>query len=129
MAETSSPNGLPCTIPYQSLHSLNALPSFSEKAFLFTHFCFVAGLSPNYRYRAPEPTFLGTPKPVFTAMRVYGVTLYLVKPPSWGKVSGGHPIPLPLPPKKSVGWQGRSFVYLPGPLCLGVHFTRYIANP
>ena len=36
---------------------------------------------------------LGTPKPVFTPMRVYGVALYLVKPPSWGKVSGGHPSP------------------------------------
>ena len=26
-------------VPYQSLHSLNALPSFSEKALFFTDFC------------------------------------------------------------------------------------------
>ena len=34
---------------------------------------------------------LGTSKPVFTPIPVYGVTLHLVKPPSWGKVSGAHP--------------------------------------
>ena len=55
-------------------------------------------------------------KPVFTPMRVHRVTLHLVKPPSCSKVSGGHPSPIPLPPKESVGWQGRSFVHLAGPL-------------
>ena len=32
---TSSLSCLSCRIPYQSLHSLNVLPSFSEKALLF----------------------------------------------------------------------------------------------
>ena len=48
MAPTPSLNWFSCNkIPYQSLHSLNALPSFSEKALLFTDFCFVASPSPN----------------------------------------------------------------------------------
>ena len=51
MAETSTLNCLSSRVPYQSLHSLNALPSFSEKALLFTAFCFVASPSPN-----PAPT-------------------------------------------------------------------------
>ena len=41
LAGTSSVNGLSCGIPYQSLHSLNALPSCSAKTFLFTDFCCV----------------------------------------------------------------------------------------
>ena len=36
---------------------------------------------------------LGTPRPVLTQMCVYGLTLYLVKPPSWGNVSGECPSP------------------------------------
>ena len=47
MAQTSSLNGLSCKIPYQSLHSLNALPPFCEEAFFFTDFCFVASPCPN----------------------------------------------------------------------------------
>ena len=44
---TSSLNCLSCRIPYQSLHSLNALPSFGEKALLFTDSCFAASPSPK----------------------------------------------------------------------------------
>ena len=47
LLETSSLNCLFCRIPYQSPHSLNALPSFSEEALLFTDFCFVASPAPN----------------------------------------------------------------------------------
>ena len=42
MAETSSLNCLSCGIPYQNLHSLNAL-----KALLFTDVYFVASPSPS----------------------------------------------------------------------------------
>ena len=35
---TSSLNWFSCRIPYQTLHSLNALPSVSEKALFFTDF-------------------------------------------------------------------------------------------
>ena len=45
MAETSSLNCLSCRSPYQHLHSLNAWTPFSEKALLFTDFCFVASPS------------------------------------------------------------------------------------
>ena len=47
MAETSSLNCLSCRIPYQCLLSLNALNPFSEKALLFTDFCFIASPSKN----------------------------------------------------------------------------------
>ena len=60
---------------------------------------------------------------MFTPMCVYGLTLYLGNSPSWGKVSGGYPLPLPLRPKESVGRQGRHFVYLPGPLSQERRFT------
>ena len=49
MAETSSLNCLFCRIPYQCLHSLNAWNPFSEKALLFTDFCFVASPFPKLR--------------------------------------------------------------------------------
>ena len=38
MAETSLLNCLSCRTTYQSLHSLTALPLFSEKAFLFNDY-------------------------------------------------------------------------------------------
>ena len=38
----SSLNCLCCRLPYQSLYSLHALPSFSASALLFTDFCFAA---------------------------------------------------------------------------------------
>ena len=41
MAPTSSLSCLSCRDPEQSLRSMNAMPSFSEKALLFTDFCFV----------------------------------------------------------------------------------------
>ena len=41
----------------------------------------------------------GTPRPVLTPMCVFGLTLYLVKPPSWGKVSGGCPSPFLFVPR------------------------------
>ena len=47
MAKTSSLNCLSCRIPYQSLHALNAFPWFSERALLFSDFCFVASPSLN----------------------------------------------------------------------------------
>ena len=50
MAETSSLNCLSCRVPYQRLHSLNAWSPFSEKALLFTDFCFVAPL-PKTRFQ------------------------------------------------------------------------------
>ena len=71
----------------------------------------------------------GTPRPVLTPMCVYGLTLYLVKPPSWGKCIWWMPLPQPLCPKESVGREGRCFVYLPGPLFRERRFTGYIANP
>ena len=76
-----------------------------------------------------DPTSLGTPKPVFAPMRVYGLTLYLVKPPLLGQCIWWMPLPLPLRPKESIGRQGRHFVHLPGPLSRERRFTRYIANP
>ena len=51
MALTSSLNCLSCRSPYQSIHSLNAFHSFSEKALFFTGFCFVASPSPNTGYQ------------------------------------------------------------------------------
>ena len=45
-ARTSLVKCLSCRMPYQSLHRLNALPSFSEKALLFTDFCFFASNDP-----------------------------------------------------------------------------------
>ena len=45
--KTSSLNCLSCRIPCQSLHSLKAWSWFSEKALLFTDFCFIASPSPN----------------------------------------------------------------------------------
>ena len=47
MAGTSSVNCVSCRIPHQCLHSLNAWTPFSEKALLFTDFCFVASPSQN----------------------------------------------------------------------------------
>ena len=40
-----------------------------------------------------SPHLFGHTWPVLTPMCVYGLTLYLVKPPSWGNVSGGCPSP------------------------------------
>ena len=45
MALTSSLNWRSCRIPYQSLHSLNAVPSFSAKVLFFTDFRIVASHS------------------------------------------------------------------------------------
>ena len=46
-SRTSSLDCLSCRIPYQSLRSLNASPSFKEKALLFSDLWFVAFPSPN----------------------------------------------------------------------------------
>ena len=47
MAPTSSLNCFLREIPYQSLHSLNTLPSFNDKTLFFTDFSFIASPSPN----------------------------------------------------------------------------------
>ena len=70
MALTSSPTSLSCRMPYKGNDSLNALPSFSEKALLFTDFCLVASPSSHsmfpsqpweYLRRHRKPNLLYTP--------------------------------------------------------------------
>ena len=45
MARTSSLHCLSCTNPYQTPHSLNCLPLFTERKLFFTEKCFVASPS------------------------------------------------------------------------------------
>ena len=58
MAETSSLNCLLSRVPYQCLHSLNAWNPFSEKALLFTDFCFVPSPSQNSVPNLSVPRYL-----------------------------------------------------------------------
>ena len=53
---------------------------------------------PHYLLRLAASRHL-TPRPVLTPMCVYGLTLYLVKSPSWGNVSGGCPSPFLFVPR------------------------------
>ena len=93
MAETSWLNCLFCRIPYQSLHSLNALPSFSEKALLFTSFCFVASPSPN---STPTPPHTPNPTPKEICWHVYKSITYQMFSKWW---------PTPSPEISWCDWQ------------------------
>ena len=66
MAVTSSLNCLFCRVPYTSLHALNALPSFSEKALLFTDFCFVASPSQKSVPISADQTYPRVSVPLFS---------------------------------------------------------------
>ena len=48
--------------------------------------------------------------------------------PSWDKVSGRYPSPIPLVPRNLNGEQRRYTMYLPDPLSQEGGFTRYIVN-
>ena len=86
MTRTSSLNCLSCKIPYQSLHSLNALPSFSQKALFLTEFCFLASRSPN-----SIPTLRKVKSSIYEELYF---TLFCLRWPVYQKAHPAKPFPL-----------------------------------